>query len=57
MLVEKWEKVISNLPTHHITGNKIAALVEDNPQPPKKQKVDGITSVLGTGSAGSWNHP
>jgi hypothetical protein len=39
VLVKSWNKVISNLPTHHITGNKIAEIVEENPDPPKKQKV------------------
>ena len=40
ILVDKWQQVIDSVPPHRITGNKIAEIVEDNPQPPAKRKIE-----------------
>lgn len=39
LLKNKWQKVLTTVPPGHVTGDKISEIVEDNPQPPAKQKV------------------
>lgn len=39
-LYEKWKEILNSVPAHRITAAKIAEIVDDNPQPPVKQRVN-----------------
>lgn len=45
IVADKWQQVIDQIPPHRISGEKVAEILEDKPQPPAKQKVYMRTST------------
>jgi hypothetical protein len=39
VLKNAWQKVIDSIPHHQITGNKVAEILDENPQSHRKYKL------------------